>query len=134
MESEKEKGETDMNGNEVINRIDELKKSADSIEQGIAEQIIDMVIDFPQIAKTVGEDLNENTLSDIAAKLQALADKKHEKSKGKCVRISPKEAEDIIKEHFGLGEGMKRAERAAIPEDIENESGDILNMDFEDLF
>ena len=70
----------------------------------LGEQLKDICRADPHAAELVDKDLDVKgmQLKDLGKKLDAVADEKHRKSKGRIVVISPKEADGIIRDFFGL--------------------------------
>lgn len=86
-------------------KIRDLQLTAKGAAAMVADQLIDMAEDMSAAEQAiVEEDLNDNTLNDIEKKIAEYA--KAHKS-GNCGVCPPKEAERIIREHFGLLEKKK---------------------------
>lgn len=73
-------------------------------EYTVGEQLLDMARRQPEIAELLAQDLEvrEMDLTHAAAKIKEFADEKHKKGGGKCVCVTPTEAETVLREFFHL--------------------------------
>lgn len=81
----------------------------------VGEQLKEMAAESPEIADILEKDLAvpEMSLAKAAARIKAAADKKRSGLKGSnCVVITPKEADAILREFYGL----PRQDAAPAPE------------------
>ena len=72
----------------------------------VGEQLLDMARQPPEIAELLAQDLavKEMGLSAAAAKIKEYADKNHKKGGEKCVCVTPKEAETVLRAFYHLPE------------------------------
>lgn len=83
----------------------------------VGEQLKDICRTDPGCAEIVSQDLENESMSIVAAakKIKAYADK--QPRSGNCVCVSPRKAESIIREFYGLPAGGEEStERADVPD------------------
>lgn len=87
----------------------------------VAEQLIELCEREPASAELLAHDLENDSMSIVEAekKIKALADECKKKVGGSCVAISPREAEQVLREFYGLPMPEERASA---------ESGKTLNL------
>lgn len=92
----------------------------------IGLHLIDMMKQDSRIEQILAEDLQnpDMSLEKCAAKLKAAADEKHSKTKSSCIVITPTEAEQIIRQFYGLPDPEERIQEAPAPE-----PADIINLE-----
>ena len=75
----------------------------------VGEQLKDMLADQPELAELIAQDLDKKELALAACEKQikAFADERHKKTGGTAVAVTPREAERIIREFYGLPERGK---------------------------
>ena len=78
----------------------------DKPEFTVGEQLLDMASQQPEIAELLAQDLDvpEMNLTAAAAKIREYADEKHKKGGGKCVCVTPTEAEKVLRAFYHLPE------------------------------
>lgn len=76
----------------------------DQPEFTVGEQLLAMASQQPELAELLVQDLDvlEMNLTAAAAKIKEYADEKHKKSGGKCVCVTPTEAETVLREFYHL--------------------------------
>ena len=81
-------------------------RKEDKPEWTVGEQLLDMARQQPEIAELLVQDLDvpEMNLTAAAAKIKEYADEKHKKDGGKCVCVTPKEAETVLRGFYHLPE------------------------------
>lgn len=72
----------------------------------VGEQLKDIIADSEHFAELVLQDLKNPDMSLVKceAKIKARADELHKKNGGSCACVNPKDAENIIREFYGLHE------------------------------
>ena len=72
----------------------------------VGNHLLDMARQQPEIAELLAQDLDvpEMNLTAAAAKIKEYADEKHKKDGGKCVCVTPKEAETVLRGFYHLPE------------------------------
>ena len=70
----------------------------------VGEQLKDIVRTTPGAAELVFKDLDvkEMSIAECEKKIKALADERHRKNRGNFAFVSPKEADVIIREFYGI--------------------------------
>ena len=68
----------------------------------VGEQLKEICSREPESAALVEKDLQAITITDVAKKIKAEADKLHSTLKGNCICIPPNVAEGIIRKAYGL--------------------------------
>lgn len=81
----------------------------------VGEQLKDIIADNKHFAELVLQDLQnpDMSLSKCEAKIKARADELHKKHGGNSSCVNPKDAEDIIREFYGLHESGESTPPAA---------------------
>lgn len=73
------------------------------------EQLKDIVGDSASQAEIVLKDFEAGMdIKKCAAEIKKLADEKKKTVKGNCVVVTPKEAEEVIRQYYGLKEEAKK--------------------------
>lgn len=105
--------------NEIITKLHE-KIAAQQGPEGTAvwcvgEDLKEIVGNDRRLAEIVLTDLDAKgmSLADCEHQIKAKADERHKKTRGTGVGVSPKEAEEIIRQFYGLGEAAERETPAA---------------------
>lgn len=96
-----------MDFEKLENIIREQQKGKEALpEFTVGEQLLDMARNNPEITELLVQDLDvpEMNLTAAAAKIKEYADEKHKKSGGKCVCVTPKEAETVLRAFYHLPE------------------------------
>lgn len=96
-----------MDFEKLKNIIREQQKGKDALpEFTVGEQLLDMARQQPEIAELLVQDLDvpEMNLTAAAAKIKEYADEKHKKGGEKCVCVTPKEAEKVLRGFYHLPE------------------------------
>lgn len=95
---------------ETYTRLEE-KIHAQQGEEGtdiwmIGEQLLEIAEREPLSAELIEKDLEVAAMSlpEAAKAMKAFADEKHRKVKGKCVCVTPKEADGVLRKFYGLPE------------------------------
>ncbi len=72
----------------------------------VGEQLKDMIAGAPELEEILSQDLEQEAMSLKQAEQQIhdFADAQHKKSRGSCIAVSPKQAEDILRKFYGLPE------------------------------
>lgn len=96
-----------MSYKELVQEIEYQRlRKEDKPEFTVGEQLLEMARNQPELAELLAEDLAvpEMNLTAAAAEIRKYADEKHKKSGGKCVCVTPKEAETVLREFYHLPE------------------------------
>jgi len=88
----------------------------DTVEM-VGEQLLEMARGDDRAAEILLTDLQNKDMGVVNAekKIKAYADELHKKKGGNCVGVSPKKAEEILRQFYGL----PAAEEAAAPTEID---------------
>ena len=90
------------------------------------EQLKDIVRTTPGAAELVFKDLDvkEMSITECEKKIKALADERHRKNRGNFAFVSPKEADVIIREFYGIPDTV------SVPENPKDkESSGLIDLD-----
>lgn len=87
------------------------KQKADSPARYVASQLIDICSREPRAAEIILPDLDNPEMDVVHAekKINALADEKHKANGGKCVCVTPPEAEAVLRKFYGLPDALPAA-------------------------
>ena len=94
-----------MDFEKLKNIIREQQKGKEALpEFTVGEQLLDIARRELGVAELLVQDLDvlEMNLTAAAAKIKEYADEKHKKSGGKCVCVTPTEAETVLREFYHL--------------------------------
>lgn len=96
----------------------------------VGEQLKGMIAGNPALEEILAQDLAQASMSLIHAEAQikAFADQRHKETGGTCVGVSPWEAEDVLREFYGLPERGAPAVPTAAPPQPE-QPGDLIDLD-----
>lgn len=93
--------------NDAVKLITEQQKGKENTAVFmVGEQLKDIIADNEQFAELVLQDLQnpDMSLEKCEKKIKARADELHKKNGGNCACVNPKDAENIIREFYGLHE------------------------------
>lgn len=87
----------------------------DTVEM-VGEQLLDMARGDDNIASILLNDMGvkDLTIEKAEKKIRDYADEIHKKKKGNCVGVSPKKAEEILRQFYGLPDAAEAAAPAEI--------------------
>lgn len=91
--------------NEAVLQIEKQQKGKENTAVFmVGEQLKDIIADDERLAELVLQDLQNPDMSLVKceAKIHARADELHKKNGGNCACVNPKDAENIIREFYGL--------------------------------
>ena len=90
--------------------------AGDTVEM-VGEQLLDMARGDDRAAEILLTDLKNKDMDveNAEKKIRAYADELHKKNKSNCVGVSPKKAEEILRQFYGL----PAAAEAAAPAEID---------------
>ena len=107
-----------------------LKEQQAKVAEGsapwtVAEQLMDICRREPESAALIAQDLEQPGMGIVEAemKIKARADAKHRKNGGGSACVTPREAEEILREFYGLP-GASASAEALIP----GSAGVLLNF------
>ncbi len=95
----------------------------------VGEQLKDIIRTAPGAAELVFKDLDVKEMSIIECekKIKALADRRHNKNRGNFAFVSPKEADGIIREFYGIPDAEFTQENTVEPNN--KDSSAIIDLD-----
>ena len=87
----------------------------------VGEQLLDMTRGDDRAAEILLTDLGNKEMSIAHAERQirAYADELHKKQRGNCVGVSPKKAEEILRQFYGLPDPAAQPAPAPAPAEID---------------
>ena len=96
--------------NEVIRKIEEQQKKLKSgdIAFYVGEQLKDICRREPHSAQIILEDLGNKKMAITEAE-KKIAERARKNRQGNCGCVTPSEAEEILREFYGLGAGTEAA-------------------------
>jgi len=95
---------------------DQIKgHDGDTVEM-VGEQLLDMARGDDHVAELLLNDfgVKDMTIEKAEKKIKAYADEVHKKNRGNCVGVSPKKAEEILRQFYGLPEPAAEEKLAEI--------------------